>query len=144
MEQRSLNYLLAFDFALEELAGIQLLAGRPFATDQALLAVRASHFHCGPIARLAEDWFRARGIAGARFHSLDGHYVLRDEETGLLFDLEAVGGRSDATLLPIYERTIEMGRLMSKGGYQKGKVDNLFDRYAESLRLARSQLIGLL
>lgn len=76
-------------------------------------------FHCGPIARLAEDWFKARGIAGARFHSLDGHYVLRDEETGVLFDLEAVGGRSDVTLLPIYERTIEMGQLMKNGGYQK-------------------------
>lgn len=75
----------AFDFALEQIAGVKPLFNRKSTIEDARLAVVASHTQCGPVARAAESWLLSQGVGGGiEFHSLRGHYVLLNRTTGML------------------------------------------------------------
>ena len=108
----------ALDYALEQATGIPPLKGRPATLEDARLAVKASHCHCGPVAHLL-----AQGISGVRFHSLDGHYVLLDGRTGLLHDLEAPRGCRWREALPLWQRERDLAQSI------KATAD-VFERYA--------------
>lgn len=98
----------SLDYALEYVAQIRPLPGRIATLDDALLAVKASHTQCGPVARLAEAYLARTRVRDVVFHNVGGHYVLRDSRTGLLHDLEAPQGCRHREQLPISSRLKEM------------------------------------
>lgn len=132
-----LSYIQAFDYAIEQLAGLPPLAGRLFTIEDAMIAVKATHLHCGPTARLAEDWLKSNGIQGAGFHSLSGHYVLRDQQSGLLFDAETVTGCRYPKQLPVYARTCRLAQMSQDGTLTPERQRKLFKQDAEILIQAR-------
>lgn len=139
---RTLNYIAAFDHALLELVGASLANVDKNSLEYTKIAIKASHCHCGPIARYAENWFKTNGIPGAKFHSIEGHYVLLDEETGLLFDLESVGGKVNRVDMPIFERMMEI-QIINRQHEEctKIRIDEIFNKSAD--KLLRQRRIAL-
>ena len=95
----------ALDTVLRELLDRHAPAGVDLNSAAAAhVAIKANTTHCGPIARRIEQLLRQKGVRGIQFHSLLGHYLIRDAITGLLYDLECYGGVRDKEALPLYRR----------------------------------------
>lgn len=120
----------AFDFALEQIAGVKPLFNRKCTMEDARLAVVASHTQCGPVARAAESWLLSQGVGCIEFHSLRGHYVLLNHATGMLHDLEAPDGRRYKEDLPIWSRAMEIQLLTKNENSSSPEIDKVFERYA--------------
>jgi len=102
---------IAFDLALDDAAATRNVA---IDTDlkKGLLAVQINDVACGPTANLVVAILHARGYEEFKLHSLRGHYVVLDTITGAFFDIETYTGRSEKTLLAIWDRS----RLYDGGG----------------------------
>ena len=137
LDGRAAQLSKAFDFALEQVAGIAQLLGRNCTMVDARIAVKASTMHCGPVARAAESWLLSQGVSGIEFYSLKGHYVLLDHATGLLHDLEVPDGRRSKEDLPIWSRTSETYSANSL------EIENIFERYASEWLRRRGELIAI-
>lgn len=83
----------------------------------ATFAIKLNELHCGPTAQRVAAHLQSTGIENIKFHSLLGHYVVKDEETGLLHDLEAYAGVASPANLPLAQRTV-VGETVSESTVQ--------------------------
>lgn len=125
---RSSIISFSFDRALEQVAGVAPLQGREASIVDARLAIKASHFSCGPVARAAESHLRVAGVTGVEFHFLGGHYVLLDRLTGRFYDLETPQGCYRKQEFRLWYRTDEMMRRPDDKAFE----DEVFERCALS------------
>lgn len=132
----------AFDFALEQVTGVEPLFNRKYTIEDARLAVKASQTQCGPVARAAEHWLQTHGVSGVEFHFLEMHYVLLDRATGMLHDLDVPEGRRSKEDLPIWHRYKELAQLKNTN-HSPTDVDNIFERHACEWLTRRQDLAGV-
>jgi hypothetical protein len=118
---------LAFEQALRHLLSGHCMTPAEFDLPFARLAVKASHYQCGPVARAAEAILRSTSIDGVKFHFTGFHYGLLDTRSGLFYDLETPHGCSDMSQLPVFRRTQELD-LLRVESIQK---DFVFEKYAQ-------------
>jgi len=125
IQSRDRAFRLAFDYALELLGDRPPLQGRKLTLIDARLAVRLSHFRCGPVARAAERHLAALGIEDVAFLYVGGHYVLRDGRSGLIHDLEAPCGCRTKQELPLWHRWEELADIPNSA-----LAEEVFEKYA--------------
>lgn len=126
MIKRQQQIQCAFDHAMALVGGASPLNGRPVTMDDACLAVKMNEVACGPTARCAEAQLKEIGVTDVAFHHLGGHYVLRDELTGLLYDIECASGAFQKEALPLYERE----QLLAGANGSDEKIAAIRDAYA--------------
>lgn len=104
MDERSASICAAFDATLIALLSLRGEAAELEDVRAGYMAVLANATQCGPVARDVERRLSESGVAGVEFHSLRGHYVVRDLSTRLLHDLECYAGVRSKEELPLYRR----------------------------------------
>ena len=77
-------------------------------------------------------------MEGIHFHCLKGHYVLRDEATGLLHDIEEPQGCASKEALPSWRRSVELAALSAAGGHTEADRDAVMEVYARAWLANRS------
>ena len=135
-ESRRKAFFKAFDIALERVARVESLAAREATLEDAKLAVMASHTSCGPVARAAEAALLAAGVIGVKFQTVGGHYVILDQYSGLIHDLEAPDGCKSKNELPIAARLKKFDLVI-----EHGATDQIFYEDACAWLLRRKNLI---
>lgn len=68
------------------------------------LVVWVTTFNCGHVAQSMLTELRNEGLEGFRLHSLRGHYVVRHDSSGRLYDLETYQGVHSKEELPYTQR----------------------------------------
>lgn len=84
----------------------EFIKSKKIATEElkALQFVALSQFHCGPVAIKMADFLHGCGHPEFVVHNIAGHYIIKNNNTGLIFDIEAWQGVSQYDQLPIATR----------------------------------------
>lgn len=127
----------ALEHGLCTVTGMPPLHGHYPSLEDARTAINANMVHCGPVSQEAEEHLRELGIEDVKKHSLQGHYVLQDAQTGKLHDLECYAGCFRQDELPRWRRD---------KGLNAGRADRanatITDYYAHAWLEQRNALLG--